>query len=226
MAAPGRVLEAVEPATRHELSKDALPIRPPALFPIGMIDPNPKQLCVGGLQSHALGLGGGVHDRMTDLRPLIVILFGNDDDTFGIEGGGEDVPPEDRCVGGGSCGYCRFRAHHQRDRGSGIVPGCTFGNQIAEVVIRTFLFYLLFLLHHRIIGCHVSFVVGYGVAPSHVRVLLLLLPGVLHGGLLTIKKPGRHGHRHDEGEKRPASLKGQEQCMWCVGGGSLASSCL
>jgi len=25
---------------------------------------------------------------------------------------------------------------------------------------------------------------------------------------------GHHGHSHDEGEKRPFSLKGQEQCVW------------
>ena len=28
---------------------------------------------------------------------------------------------------------------------------------------------------------------------------------------------GRHGHRHNKGEKRPFSLKGQEQCVWRVG---------
>jgi len=160
-AAPGRVLEAVEPAPQHELSKDALPVRPPALFPIGTIDHTLKQLRTGGLQSHALGLGDGIHDRMTDHRPLVVILFGDDNNAFGVGGGGEGVPPEERRVGGGGgCGCCHFCAHHPRDWESEMVPGHAFGDQIAEVIFRTLLLYLLLLLHHRVISHHVDVVVG------------------------------------------------------------------
>jgi len=48
---------------------------------------------------------------------------------------------------------------------------------------------------------------------------------VLSGPPLLLARPfgghhdhglGRHGHRHDEGKKRPFSLKGQEQCVWPV----------
>ena len=53
------------------------------------------------------------------------------------------------------------------------------------------------------------------------------------GPLLLLARPlgghhdhglGRHGHRHDKGEKQPFSLKGQEQCVWLWWSKSLPSS--